>query len=340
MDIQTAINRIIERHDLNEAEMQSVMRCIMDGDATPAQIGGFLVALRMKGETVDEIAAAAGVMRDYALKVEVCGDHLVDILGTGGDGSHTFNISTTSAFVVAAAGGKVAKHHNRAASSRSGSADVLEKAGVRLGLSPQQVAECVDKIGIGFMFAPAHHSATRHVMAPRKELGTRTIFNMLGPLTNPARIPNALLGVYSKAVVEPVAEVMKKLGGNHVIVVHSEDGMDEISISSATHVAELKDGNIRCYDISPEQFGLERGDRNDITVDSVEDSLKIMQAVLDDHAGAARDIVILNAGAAIYAADLTPDIRSGVDKARETIGSGAAKQKLQDLIALTNSFNK
>ena len=340
MDIQTAINRIIERHDLSEAEMQSVMRCIMDGNATPAQIGGFLVALRMKGETVDEIAAAAGVMRDYALKVEIRGDHLVDILGTGGDGSRTFNISTTAAFVVAAAGGRVAKHHNRAASSRSGSADVLEKAGVKLGLSPQQVAECVDKIGIGFMFAPAHHSATRHVMGPRRELGTRTIFNMLGPLTNPARIPNALLGVYANAVVQPVAQVMKKLGASHVMVVHAEDGMDEISISSITQVAELKDGDIQCYDISPEQFGLQRGDRSAITVDSVEDSLALMQGVLENQAGAARDIVLLNAGAAIYAAGVASDIRSGVNQARAAIDSGAARQKLQDLIALTHSFDK
>ena len=340
MDIQTAINRIIDKNDLTEDEMQSVMRSIMDGETTPAQIGGFLVALRMKGETVEEIAAAATVMREYALEVNLQGNHLVDILGTGGDGSHTFNISTTAAFVVAAAGGKVAKHHNRSVSSRSGSADVLEQTGIKLGLLPEQVVECVKKVGVGFMFAPAHHSATKHVMGPRKELGTRTIFNMLGPLTNPARIPNALLGVYSKEVVEPVAQVMKKLGSNHVLVVHSEDGMDEISISAMTHVAELKNDNIRCYDINPEQFGLQQQDRTDIIVDNVEASLAIMRAVLDNHEGAARDIVILNAGAAIYAAGITPDIQAGVDKAREVLNNGAAKQKFEDLIALSNSFDK
>lgn len=340
MDIKTAINRIINKQDLNGEEMSSVMRSIMQGETTPAQIAGFLIALRMKGETVEEIAAAANVMREFALKVEIRGDHLVDILGTGGDGSRTFNISTTAAFAAAAAGAKVAKHHNRAASSRSGSADVLEMAGVKLGLFPEQVAECVNKIGIGFMFAPAHHSATKHVMAPRRELGTRTIFNMLGPLTNPARIPNALLGVYSRETVRPVAEVMKKLGSDHVMVVHAADGMDEISISAPTYVAELKAGDIHCYDISPEQFGLQRQDRKDITVESVGDSLALMHAVLENREGAARDIVIVNAGAAIYVAGITPNIQAGADKAREVIGNGSAKQKLQDLIALSNSFYK
>jgi len=335
MNIQQALARLLNREDLHNAEMQAVMRSIMQGDTTPAQIGGFLIALRMKGETIEEIAAAATVMREFALKVEVSGDHVVDIVGTGGDGAHTFNISTTSAFVVAAAGGTVAKHNNRSVSSRSGSADVLEMAGVKLGLPAKQVAECINTVGVGFMFAPAHHSATKYAAGPRKELGVRTIFNMLGPLTNPAYAANMLVGVYAKELVTPIAEVMKAMGNQHVLVVHSEDGLDEISLSAPTAVAELKDGKIQTYTITPEQFGLKKSQFADITVDSIEASHTILQAVLNNQPGAARDIVLLNAGAAIYAANLASTLEEGIKQADTAISSGAARQKLDELVTLT-----
>jgi anthranilate phosphoribosyltransferase len=335
MNIQQALARLLNREDLSNTEMQAVMRSIMQGDTSPAQIGGFLIALRMKGETIDEIAAAATVMREFALKVEVSGEHVVDIVGTGGDGAHTFNISTTSAFVVAAAGGTVAKHNNRSVSSRSGSADVLEMAGVKLGLPAKQVAECINTVGVGFMFAPAHHSATKYAAGPRKELGVRTIFNMLGPLTNPAYAANMLVGVYAKELVTPIAEVMKAMGNQHVLVVHSEDGLDEISLSAPTAVAELKDGKIQTYTITPEQFGLKRSQFADITVDSIEASHTILQAVLNNQPGAARDIVLLNAGAAIYAANLASTLEEGIKQADTAISSGAARQKLDELVTLT-----
>jgi anthranilate phosphoribosyltransferase len=338
MNIQQALAKVINSEDLSRDEMQDVMRSIMQGETTPAQIGGFLIALRMKGETIEEIAAAANVMRDFALKVDVSGDHLVDIVGTGGDGVHTFNISTTAAFIIAAAGGQVAKHNNRSVSSRSGSADVLEMAGVKLGLPPQQVAECIDKIGVGFMFAPAHHSATKYAVAPRKELAVRTIFNMLGPLTNPAHAPNLLVGVYDNALVAPIASVMNVLGNRHVMVVHSEDGMDEISIAAPTNVAELKEGTVTGYQITPEQFGLERGNTRDIIVKSVDESLNIMRSVLNNEPGAARDIVVLNAAAAIYVAGLTDNLIDGATLADESISNGEAKKKLDKLVELSNSF--
>ena len=340
MNIQEALAKVINNEDLSKDEMQDVMRSIMQGETSPAQIGGFLVALRMKGETIEEIAAAATVMREFALKVDVSGDHLVDIVGTGGDGQHTFNISTTAAFVIAAAGGQVAKHNNRSVSSRSGSADVLEKAGVKLGLSPQHVAECVNKVGVGFMFAPAHHSATRYAVGPRKELAVRTIFNMLGPLTNPANAPNLLVGVYDKTLVAPIASVLKVLGNNHVMVVHSDDGMDEISIAAPTHVAELKDGTVSEYQISPEQFGLATGNNEDIIVNSVEESLKIMQSVLNNTPGAARDIVVLNAAAAIYVAGLADSLEKGVALATESIANGGAKTKLDELVDLSTRLGQ
>ena len=239
MDIATAIARVVEQRDLTASEMESVMRSIMTGQATPAQIGGFLVGLRMKGETVDEIAAAAKVMRELATRVDVGGPHLVDTCGTGGDGASTFNISTASAIVTAAAGGRVAKHGNRSVSSSSGSADVLETAGVKLDLTPAQVAACIDQVGVGFLFAPQHHSAMKHAIGPRKEMRVRTLFNLLGPLTNPAGAPNQVLGVFSPDWVEPLAQVLKQLGSEHVLVVHAEDGLDEISIAAPTRVAEL-----------------------------------------------------------------------------------------------------
>jgi anthranilate phosphoribosyltransferase len=338
MDIQQAIRAVTERQDLGNQEMRQVMRQIMTGEASPAQIGGFLIGLRMKGETVDEIAAAAAVMRELASGVELSGEHLVDIVGTGGDGSNTFNISTTCTFVVAAAGGKVAKHGNRSVSSKSGAADLLEAAGVRLDLSPEQVARCVNEIGVGFMFAPMHHSAMKHAIGPRKEMGVRTIFNVLGPLTNPAGVPNQLLGVFSAELDEPLAEVLRQLGSQHVLVVRSDDGMDEISIGAPTQVAELKDGRIDSYTIQPEDFGLQRADIAALAVDGAEQSLAIVRKVLAGEPGPARDIVLLNAGAAIYAADLTESMAAGVARAAEVIDSGAAAAKLDALVALSQQL--
>lgn len=338
MDMQGAIKAVTERRNLSGDEMQQVMRTIMTGEATQAQIGGFLIGLRMKGETVDEIAAAAGVMRELATGVKISGDHVVDIVGTGGDGSNTFNISTASTFVVAAAGGKVAKHGNRAVSSKSGAADLLEAAGVNLGISPEQVAQCVKQLGVGFIFAPMHHSAMKHAIGPRKEMGVRTIFNVLGPLTNPAGVANQLLGVYSKALVEPLANVLNKLGSNHVLVVHSEDGMDEISIGAPTFVAELKGGRVDSYTIQPEDFGMGRTDISALAVDGAEDSLAVIKSVLAGEAGPASDIVALNAGAAIYAANLADSLANGIKQAQEVIASGAAAAKLDELVQLSNSF--
>ncbi|MDH5360898.1 MAG: anthranilate phosphoribosyltransferase [Gammaproteobacteria bacterium] len=338
MDMQQAIKAVTEQKDLSRDEMTDVMRLIMTGEATQAQIGGFLIGLRMKGETVDEITAAAGVMRELATRVEVSGDHMVDTCGTGGDGASTFNISTTSAFVVAAAGGQVAKHGNRSISSKSGSADVLEAAGVNLNLGPVQVAECINKVGVGFMFAPAHHSAMKHAIGPRKEMGVRTIFNVLGPLTNPAGAPNQVLGVFSEAWLQPLAEVLGKLGSRHVMVVHANDGMDEISIGADTMVAELKDGKVNTYTVSPEQFGLQKADLASIAVDGAEDSLQMVKAVLDNQPGPARDIVVLNAGAAIYTAGLADSLEAGIKRADEVIASGAARARLDQLVEVSNSF--
>jgi anthranilate phosphoribosyltransferase len=338
MEMQAAIRAVTERRDLSHDEMQQVMRTIMTGEATAAQIGGFLIGLRMKGETVDEIAAAAAVMRELATGVKITGDHVVDIVGTGGDGSNTFNISTASTFVVAAAGGKVAKHGNRAVSSKSGAADLLEAAGVNLGISPGQVAQCVEQVGVGFIFAPMHHSAMKHAIGPRKEMGVRTIFNVLGPLTNPAGVPNQLLGVYSKALVEPLAEVLNRLGSHHVLVVHSEDGMDEISIGAPTFVAELKNGRVDSYTIQPEDFGMSRTPVTALAVDGADSSLAVVKSVLAGEPGPAADIVALNAGAAIYAAGLADSLAAGIQKAQQVIASGAAAAKLDELVQLSNSF--
>jgi anthranilate phosphoribosyltransferase len=338
MDMQAAIRAMTEHRDLSADEMTTVMRTIMTGEATPAQIGGFLIGLRMKGETVDEIAAAAKVMRELATGVKVKGENVVDIVGTGGDAINTFNVSTACTFVVAAAGGIVAKHGNRSVSSKSGSADLLEAAGVNLDLKPEQVAQCINEIGVGFMFAPLHHSAMKYAIGPRREMGVRTIFNVLGPLTNPAGAPNQLLGVFSAELLESLAEVLNKLGSNHVLVVHAEDGMDEISIGAPTRVAELKDGQVSTYTISPEQFGVQRGDIKQLVVSSAEESLAIIKAVLEDQPGAARDIVMLNAGAAIYAAGLADTLDAGIRKADTVIATGQAKEKLDALVKLSNSF--
>jgi anthranilate phosphoribosyltransferase len=338
MDMQTAIRAVTERHNLTGDEMRAVMRVIMTGSATPAQIGGFLIGLRMKGETVEEIAAAAEVMRELATRIGVSGPHVVDTCGTGGDGAHTFNISTAAAFVVAAAGGKVAKHGNRSVSSKSGSADVFEAAGVSLELTPEQVAQCVNEIGVGFLFAPRFHSAMKHAIGPRREMGVRTVFNLLGPLTNPAGASHQVLGVFAGQWVEPLAQVLQRLGSEHVLVVHADDGMDEISIAVPTRVAELKDGKVTTYTISPEDFGLRRGDTGDLVVDSATASLALIESVLANEAGAARDIVVLNAGAAIYAANLVPTLAEGVKKAQAVIASGAARDKLLALVGMSKKL--
>ena len=336
MNLQQAIAAVIEGQHLSADEMTAVMQQIMTGEATPAQIGGFLVGLRMKGETVDEIAAAAGVMRALATRVALNTDQLVDVVGTGGDSSGTFNISTASAIVAAAAGARVAKHGNRSASSKSGSADLLEAAGVNLDITPEKVAECVEKVGVGFMFAVKHHGAMKHAIGPRKEMAVRTIFNVLGPLTNPAGAPNQVLGVYSYDLVLPLAQVLQKLGSSHVMVVHAEDGMDEISICSATHVAELKEGRISEYSISPADFSMEEADVNSIRVDGPEESLAMIQDVLAGQKGAAHDIVCLNAGATIYVAGLADSHAEGVKQAQQAIASGAAKATLAKLVEVSH----
>ena len=338
MNIQEAIGAVIEGQDLNPEQMGEVMNQIMTGGATPAQIGGFLVGLRMKGETVEEVAAAASVMRDLALRVEVNADNLVDVVGTGGDASGTFNISTASALVAAAAGVKVAKHGNRSVSSKSGAADLLEAAGVNLELNPQQVAQCIETVGVGFMFAPRHHSAMKHAIGPRKELAARTIFNVLGPLTNPAGAPNQVLGVYSDQWVEPLAHVLARLGSRHVMVVHGEDGLDEISVTAPTRIAELKNGKVNSYTISPENFDFERANPADLRVNDATQSLAVIQQVLDNQPGAPRDIVALNAGAAIYVAGLADSHKEGIVKALDVIANGGVKLILERLVDLTQGM--
>ncbi|MGX2041167.1 anthranilate phosphoribosyltransferase [Methylocaldum sp. MU1018] len=338
MDMPAVLQALLDRQNLGASQMRKVMRTIMSGGATPAQIGAFLVALRAKGESVEEVVAAAQVLREMATKVSIEGDHLIDTCGTGGDANHTFNISTTAAFVVAAAGGQVAKHGNRSVSSRSGSADVLEAAGINLDLTPDQVKACIDRVGLGFLFAQRHHGAMKYAIGPRREIGVRTLFNLLGPLTNPAGAPNQLVGVYSDIWVEPLAEVLRQLGSKHVLVVHAEDGLDEISIGASTHVAELKDDRITTYTLTPEQFGIERAPLKKLTVDTAAASLKMMLSVLDQEPGPPRDITVLNAGAAIYAANLADSLEAGVERAKATIDDGSARRKLDALIEFSQSI--
>lgn len=335
--IQQALGELLQKKNLSGELMDAAMREVMTGVATPAQIGGFLVALRMKSESVTEIAAAARVMRDLAAKVNLEGDrrHLVDTCGTGGDNSAVFNISTASAFVAAAAGARVAKHGNRSVTSKCGSADLLEVAGVRLDLSPEQVARCIESVGVGFMFAVNHHSAMKHAIGPRRELGIRTIFNLLGPLTNPAGAPNQVMGVFAREWVRPIAEVLKELGSAHVLVVHSADGLDEISSAAETFVAELKDGTITEYIVKPEQFNIPRGRIEALKVDSVAMSLEKVKRALMDTSSPEADIVALNAGAAIYAANLCGTLAQGVHMAQDVIGSGMAHERLKELVAFS-----
>ena len=330
MDIKDAIGNIVSHKDLQPEEMQAVMRQIMTGGATPTQIGGFLAGMRAKGESVAEISAAAQVMRELAMRVAVDRRNLVDTCGTGGDGKHIFNVSTAAAFVVAAAGGRVAKHGNRSMSSKSGSADLLEAMGVQLELPAERVAESIERIGIGFMFAPAHHPAARFAAAPRRELGTRTLFNLLGPLTNPANAPYQLMGVFAARWVEPLAHVLQALGSEHVLVVHSADGLDEMSLAAPTQVSELKDGEVRSYRVDPEQFGFTRQPLDSLEVDSPQASLDLVREALSGRQGPARDMVILNAGAALYAANVAASLQEGVDRARAVVADGAASRKLEE----------
>ncbi len=339
MNIQQALGRVINRDDLNTEEMTAVMRQIMTGEATSAQIGGFLVALRMKGETLDEITGAATVMRELASGVELESENLVDTCGTGGDGANLFNVSTAGAFVVAAAGGRVAKHGNRSVSSSTGSADVLEAAGVALDLSPAQVAGCVNDIGVGFMFAPAHHSAMKHAIGPRKELGQRTIFNMLGPMTNPAGVKRQVIGVFSRDLCRPMAEVLGRLGSEHVMIVHAADGLDEISLATETYVAELKAGAVTEYTVKPEDFGIDTQGLDGLSVSSAEESLALIQNALSkrdtEAAEKAADIIALNAGAAIYVSGIADSLSEGIAMAQDAVGSGLAKEKITELAAYT-----
>jgi anthranilate phosphoribosyltransferase len=342
MDIQTALGLISEGEDLSTEEMVAVMRQIMSAGATDVQIGAFLLALRIKGETIDEISGGVQVLREFASGVQVSGQHLVDIVGTGGDGANLFNVSTASCFVVAAAGGRVAKHGNRSVSSSSGSADVLEAAGVRLDISCEQVTLCVDELGIGFMFALMHHSAMRHVAVARKELGLRTLFNILGPMANPAGITRQLIGVYDRVLCRPVAEVLQRLGSEHVMVVHSDDGLDEISLAANTHIAELKNGEVSEHTLQPEQLGFKREPLEDLTVEGADASLQLLSAALageqDQRSRRAARLIALNAGAALYVAGVSETIKGGVELASEVLSSGAGLEKLQQLAAMTQGF--
>lgn len=337
MNIQAAISHVVSGNDLHRTEMQSVMQQIMTGECSDAQIGGLLIALRMKGETVDEITAAAEVMRSLADQVTVSVPNLIDIVGTGGDGTSTFNVSTAAAFVAAGAGVHVAKHGNRSVSSKSGSADLLEQAGANLQLSAVQVAAVIEQARVGFMFAPLHHSAMKYAIGPRKEMAVRTIFNVLGPLTNPAAVKRQVIGVFAKELTEVLATVLSKLGSEHILVVHSDDGMDEISICAATSISELKDGKIRNYSVQPEDFGLKRANISDIVVADASESLALIDALLEGKTGAARDIVLLNAGAGVYVSGLADSLADGVEAAAKSIDSGQAAKVKNAYIAATQA---
>ena len=337
MDIREAIKYVTGGNDLGKKQMISVMRSIMSGQTTDAQNAAFLVGLQMKGVKSDEILGGATVMRELSTKVNVePGPYLVDTCGTGGSGSNKFNISTAAAIVAASAGARVAKHGNRGATSTSGSADVLEAAGVRLTLEAEQVAKAIEQIGVGFMFAPAHHSAMKHVIAARKEIGVRTIFNLLGPLTNPAGSPNQIIGVFDPVWIPIFLEVLRELGSNHVMIVSADDGLDEISIASETQVGELKDGEVTTYTISPSDFGIEQyPDCSSLQINSAEESLVMLKQVFANENQAAAEIVALNAGAAIYVANLCEDLLAGVTKAREVLESGIAQEKFDQLVQFT-----
>ncbi|MEY4734515.1 MAG: Anthranilate phosphoribosyltransferase [Pseudomonadota bacterium] len=335
---QEALQRTIEHREIFHDEMLKIMRMIMNGEMSPVMTAAFITGLRVKKETIGEITAAAQVMREFSTKVKVANpSNLVDIVGTGGDGAHTFNISTCAMFVAAAAGAKTAKHGGRSVSSKSGSADVVEALGANLNLTPERIARSIEEVGIGFMFAPNHHPAMKNVAPVRKELGIRTIFNILGPLTNPAGAPNILMGVFHSDLVGIQVRALQRLGAEHAVVVYGRDGMDEISLGASTLVGELKNGQITEYEIHPEDFGLQMASNRALRVDTPEQSLAVLHGVLDNQPGAARDIVMLNAGAALYAANVASSIAEGIERAREAIASGAAKAKLAQFVAFSQA---
>ena len=338
---QEALQRVIEHREIFHDEMLYIMRLIMGGEMSPVLMAAFISALRVKKETIGEITAAAQVMREFSTKVQVADTkHMVDIVGTGGDGSHTFNISTCSMFVVAAAGAKVSKHGGRSVSSKSGSADVLESLGVQINLPPDQIAACLKEVGIGFMFAPNHHPAMKNVAPVRKELGVRTLFNILGPLTNPAGAPNILMGVFHPDLVGIQVRALERLGAEHALVVYGQDGLDEVSLGAATLVGELKNGKITEYNIHPEDFGFAMSSNRALRVETPEQSRAMLQGVLDNQEGPARDIVVFNSAVALYAANVVDSIEAGLAPARAAIADGAAKAKLQQLIARTQQTAK
>jgi anthranilate phosphoribosyltransferase len=333
---QEALQRTIEHREIFHDEMLHVMRMIMSGEMSPVMMAALITGLRVKKETIGEITAAAQVMREFSTKVNVADKtHLVDIVGTGGDGSHTFNISTCSMFVAAAAGAKVSKHGGRSVSSKSGSADVLEALGININLQPDAIAKCIEEVGVGFMFAPNHHPAMKNVAPVRRELGVRTIFNILGPLTNPASAPNILMGVFHPDLVGIQVRALQRLGAEHALVVYGKDGMDEVSLGAATVIGELKNGEITEYEIHPEDFGVAMASNRALRVETPEQSMKMLKGVLDKEPGAARDIVVLNAGAALYAANVADSMKAGIELARKAIDSGAAKGKLEQLVSTT-----
>ena len=343
MDIKEALNRVVNQLDLSTAEMQDVMRQIMTGQCSDAQIGAFLMGMRMKSETIDEIVGAVAVMRELASQVALPDLRgVVDIVGTGGDGANIFNVSSAATFVVAAAGGKVAKHGNRAVSGKSGSADLLEAAGIHLNLAPEQVARCIETVGVGFMFAQVHHSAMRFAAGPRREMGLRTLFNMLGPLTNPAGVRHQVVGVFSRELCRPLAEVLRRLGSEHVLVVHSRDGLDEFSLAAPTHVAELQGGEVREYEVQPEDLGLRSQSLIGLTVGDAQESLALVRDALGrrktENGQKAAEMIILNAGAALYAADHATSLKEGVQLAHDALHTGLAREKMDELAAFTNVF--
>ncbi|MBA4328364.1 MAG: anthranilate phosphoribosyltransferase [Polaromonas sp.] len=336
---QEALQRTIEHREIFHDEMLKIVRLIMSGECSPVMMAALITGLRVKKETIGEITAAAQVMREFSTKVHVADKtHLVDIVGTGGDGSHTFNISTCSMFVAAAAGAKVSKHGGRSVSSKSGSADVLEALGININLPPDAIAKCIEQVGVGFMFAPNHHPAMKNVAPVRKELGVRTIFNILGPLTNPADAPNILMGVFHPDLVGIQVRALQRLGAEHALVVYGKDGMDEVSLGAATVVGELKNGEITEYEIHPEDFGLAMASNRTLRVETPEQSMAMLKGVLAGEPGAARDIVILNAGAALYAANVADSMKAGITLAREAIDSGAAQRKLDQLVSTSKAL--
>jgi anthranilate phosphoribosyltransferase len=342
MTIQNAIQRLVDGEHLSQQAMHDVMTAVMSGQTTDAQIAGLLVALRIRGETMDEIAGAAEVMRRLVTRVHVDQEHLVDLVGTGGDGANLFNVSTASTFVAAAAGARVAKHGNRSVSSSSGSSDVLETLGVPLDLSPEEIARCIDEVGVGFMFAPAHHGAMKHAIGPRRELGMRTLFNILGPMTNPALVQRQVMGVFSPDLCQPIAEALGKLGSVHALVVHSHDGLDEISIAAPTKVWELRNGTVEAYTLQPGDYGHAHADLQGLQVETAEDSAVLIRDALGRHPSAegekARSMLALNAGAAIYTAGITATLAMGVELADDMLASGLALERMETFIAYTNGL--